>query len=231
MASASPGRPDRRPTPTSRTTKKLTGTASWSGQLLGLTPSAEAVAGHADLIVRLATLDGDLDFTNLEAWGAGQAPGPTGTNVGATADLSYGINVKGNTFARTGGDAGAVTRRLLRPLSTRAWAAWSSAPISALPSAAHGKHHAGHPPRPRPTIQARRFAALRRTAGRSSVPMKRVCCPCCTGGAARPSGAGFWLARWLARHGIDPHVIHASSIPVNREQRRAKDGTAWIVGY
>ena len=33
---------------------------------------------------------------------------------------------------------------------------------------------------------------------------------------------GFWLARWLAHHGIEPHVIHASSIPVKREQRRAK---------
>ena len=88
--------------------EELTGTASWSGQLLGLTPSAEAVAGDADLIVRLATLDGDLDFTNLEAWGAGQAPGPTGTTWG-DGDLSYGINVQGNTFARTGGDAGAVT--------------------------------------------------------------------------------------------------------------------------
>ena len=33
---------------------------------------------------------------------------------------------------------------------------------------------------------------------------------------------GFWLARWLTRHGIEPHVIHASSIPVKREQRRAK---------
>ena len=33
---------------------------------------------------------------------------------------------------------------------------------------------------------------------------------------------GFWLARWLEGHGIEPHVIHASSIPVKREQRRAK---------
>ena len=33
---------------------------------------------------------------------------------------------------------------------------------------------------------------------------------------------GFWLARWLDRHGIEAHVIHASSIPVKQEQRRAK---------
>ncbi len=33
---------------------------------------------------------------------------------------------------------------------------------------------------------------------------------------------GFWLARWLATHGIDVHVIHASSAAVTREHRRAK---------
>jgi transposase len=33
---------------------------------------------------------------------------------------------------------------------------------------------------------------------------------------------GFWLARWLRRHGIDVHVIHPTSIPVSREHRRAK---------
>ena len=33
---------------------------------------------------------------------------------------------------------------------------------------------------------------------------------------------GFWLARWLRTHGIEAYVIHASSIPVAREHRRAK---------
>jgi transposase len=33
---------------------------------------------------------------------------------------------------------------------------------------------------------------------------------------------GFWLARWLRGHGIEVHVIHASSVAVSREQRRAK---------
>ena len=33
---------------------------------------------------------------------------------------------------------------------------------------------------------------------------------------------GFWLARWLAAHGVEAHVIHASSVAVSREHRRAK---------
>ena len=33
---------------------------------------------------------------------------------------------------------------------------------------------------------------------------------------------GFWLARWLRAHGIEAYVIHAASIAVKREHRRAK---------
>ena len=33
---------------------------------------------------------------------------------------------------------------------------------------------------------------------------------------------GFWLARWLIREGIEAYVMHASSIAVSREHRRAK---------
>ena len=33
---------------------------------------------------------------------------------------------------------------------------------------------------------------------------------------------GFWLARWLRARGIEAHVIHAASVVVSREHRRAK---------
>ena len=33
---------------------------------------------------------------------------------------------------------------------------------------------------------------------------------------------GFWLARWLIARGIEAHVIHAASVAVSREHRRAK---------
>jgi transposase len=34
--------------------------------------------------------------------------------------------------------------------------------------------------------------------------------------------SGFWLVRWLAKHGIETHVIQPSSVPVDRRARRAK---------
>ena len=33
---------------------------------------------------------------------------------------------------------------------------------------------------------------------------------------------GFWLARWLGAQGVEAHVIHATSIAVSREHKRAK---------
>jgi len=33
---------------------------------------------------------------------------------------------------------------------------------------------------------------------------------------------GFWLARWLRARGVEAYVIHASSVAVSREHRRAK---------
>ena len=33
---------------------------------------------------------------------------------------------------------------------------------------------------------------------------------------------GFWLARWLRARGVECHVIHATSVAVSREHRRAK---------
>ena len=34
--------------------------------------------------------------------------------------------------------------------------------------------------------------------------------------------SGFWLARWLARRGVETYVIQPSSVPVDRRARRAK---------
>src|SRR3954468_210098 len=36
------------------------------------------------------------------------------------------------------------------------------------------------------------------------------------------SWSGFWLARWLGRHGVETHVVQPSSVPVDHRARRAK---------
>ena len=95
------------PTPWSDLTDntELQGSAIWAGALLGVTPSAETVAGNARLDVDLAELDGQLDFTNLEQWGIDVAPGAPGSGtMWGDGDLGYGVEIRGNTFIQTDGD-------------------------------------------------------------------------------------------------------------------------------
>ena len=91
-------------------TRSLAGSATWSGALLGISrPLGKTVAGDARLVVDLATMDGDLDFTNLEQWGVRAAPGAAGSGARwGDGDLEYTIRVSGNDFVRTDGDAGDV---------------------------------------------------------------------------------------------------------------------------
>ena len=92
----------------------LSGTASWSGELVGFTPEARPVVGDADLIVALDTLAGDLEFTELEQLPAGETPGSGGDwNPWGDGALGYDIEVRGNTFVRTGGDEGIITGAFL----------------------------------------------------------------------------------------------------------------------
>lgn len=95
---------------------ELAGSVTWSGRLLGLTPHSEAVAGGAVLSVELSTLTGTMDFTGLEHWPANAAPGAVGSGAAwHDGDLGYVIEVRGNTFHRTGGDAGTVTGAFFGP--------------------------------------------------------------------------------------------------------------------
>ena len=88
----------------------LSGSATWTGTVLGLTPAAAAVAGDAEIGVDLSTLSGTADFTSLETWAANAAPGEAGTGTTwLDGDLGYTIAVTGNTFRETGGDAGRLT--------------------------------------------------------------------------------------------------------------------------
>ena len=88
----------------------LSGSVTWTGRLLGLTPRAEPVAAAAGFTIDLATLDGNLAFTNLESWTANVPPGAIGTGgLWGDGDLTYTVEVRGNVFTQTGGDEGTVT--------------------------------------------------------------------------------------------------------------------------
>ena len=64
----------------------------------------------------LATLTGSAEFTGLERWAANAAPGALGSGtVWHDGDLSYTIEVRGNTFVQTGGDDGTVTGAFFGP--------------------------------------------------------------------------------------------------------------------
>ncbi len=79
---------------------ELSGSAAWSGALLGMTPSGQAVVGDAGLTVNLDDLDGQLDFTDMQFDDGG---------MWRDGDLGYSVEVRGNVFTRSGGDAGEVT--------------------------------------------------------------------------------------------------------------------------
>ena len=89
----------------------LSGTVTWRGRLVGLTPLDEVVGGTAALTMDLGPLTGDLDFTGLEYWRTGQAPGDVGSGtLWGDGDLTYGMVALGNIFLQDGtGDAGIVT--------------------------------------------------------------------------------------------------------------------------
>ena len=94
----------------------LTGSASWTGRLLGFTSESESLAGAADLTINLGTLRGQIDFTGLEHWGVNAAPGSIGSGqMWDDGDLMYSVVVRGNTFNQTGGDAGEVTGAFFGP--------------------------------------------------------------------------------------------------------------------
>ena len=80
--------------------RALTGSVSWTGFLIGLTPDAERVTGNSRITVDIETLKGGAVFSDLEAW-------TDGTDVPRSVDdLQYAIQVNGSTLQATGGDAG-----------------------------------------------------------------------------------------------------------------------------
>ncbi len=87
--------------------QSLSGSVSWSGRLLGMTPGSEPLSGDTRLNINIGTLRGQIDFTDLEYIDSG-----TMWNDG---DLRYSVIVRKNTFIQTGGDAGEVTGAFFGP--------------------------------------------------------------------------------------------------------------------
>lgn len=82
----------------------LDGNVIWEGGLLGYTPDERSVAGDTALEMNLATMNGELRFTNVEYW----APDTPGSPFTHTA-LHYDIAARGNRFVSTGGADGTAT--------------------------------------------------------------------------------------------------------------------------
>ena len=86
----------------------LNGTVTWSGRLLGMTPTARTVAGDVELEVILGPLVGTLRVDDMEMWAADTAPGELGTGTQwGDGDLYYGVKVRGSTFIQETSFAGA----------------------------------------------------------------------------------------------------------------------------
>ncbi len=87
----------------------LSGEVIWDGDLLGFTPQSATVAGDAQLVVELSTLQGNALFDQLETWSSGP-PGIKGTgSMWGDGDLAYAIAVRGNVFREVSGDDGVIT--------------------------------------------------------------------------------------------------------------------------
>ena len=92
----------------------LSGSVTWSGELVGFTPDREAVRGESAIQVDMAALNGSAAFTGLEHWASGAAPGNAGTGARwQDGDLHYSIALDGNHIRSNGGDAGYVSGRFV----------------------------------------------------------------------------------------------------------------------
>ncbi len=92
----------------------LSGSATWTGELVGFTPLQEAVHGDSAIVADLARMTGNAAFTALEHWNAGAAPGDPGTGAQwGDGDLHYSLALDGNYLRSNGGDEGYVSGRFV----------------------------------------------------------------------------------------------------------------------
>lgn len=101
----------------------LSGSATWSGALVGITPSARGVTGDSSLTLDIESLSGELAFTGMRyerggAWGDGdlhyavRASGTDNTFKRAGAEF---VRTEAGGFESSGGDLGTVTGAFFGP--------------------------------------------------------------------------------------------------------------------
>ncbi len=95
--------------------RRLSGTATWKGQLWGFTPLLSTVGGDAELGINLSTLAGRADFTELQEWPKGETPAAGTGAQWLDGDLGYTITVSGNYLRSTGGDDGVLSAAFYGP--------------------------------------------------------------------------------------------------------------------
>ena len=81
---------DSGPVPTTTLAAALTGSATWTGEMVGYTDTGQEATGDAGITVVLETLTGTAAFTDIVADGVSWGP-----------DMSTAIAVTGNHFAGT----------------------------------------------------------------------------------------------------------------------------------
>ena len=87
----------------------LSGSVTWRGELLGFDTTDAAVVGDAAIAVDMMALTGRADFTDLTVAIGAQLPGLPSHSTWGDGDLSYNLEVRGNTFTEIGGDDGVLT--------------------------------------------------------------------------------------------------------------------------
>ncbi len=88
---------------------RLSGTATWRGNLLGLTSNQQTVAGDATVSVEHATMQGTAKFSDLRSFSRRTVPMSEEGEIWGDGGLDYDLRVGSNYLHSIGGDDGVVS--------------------------------------------------------------------------------------------------------------------------
>ena len=85
-----------------------TGTMTYEGDLIGLTPAVDTVLGDTRIDVDMRDLTGEAEFTNLEVWMRETDDAPPQSEQWNEGELAYDLKIYRNFIRSIGGDEGTV---------------------------------------------------------------------------------------------------------------------------